>query len=1153
MSSRHSVDALCARSQIPHRTIEIFNEKLRPRMSEADVISLLSLATDFEQIIPRDSEEAELKKMLENAPCEVKDGTVTSPGKVNILLQGYVSRVYVEDFALVSDSAYVAQNAGRIIRALLEIALSRKWAPVTSALMAMSKAVERRMWPFDHPLAQSSLSPDTIFNLTRWADEVEISELANMSAADLGEMIHLNERLGGFVRQAARQFPALRIEHALRPLTHDLLRIVIDVSRAFEWKERMHGGLEPFYVWIEDEAGIEILQWANVLFRPHTSTTTLSFVVPISKPQPRWLSIRWISDRWLGSEDSIPLRLDSLIMPAPPSPHLALLDLPLLPISALQDPVLSALYSQKLAAFNALQTQCFHTLMHSRANTLLCGPTASGKSTIAQMAIWRALRKDGNASVLVMHPHRILARRAADQFRNLFGDQMGLRVRLVSTAHEMDELSKSSTTRTVVFATPLVLGRTGKSGKSLGNALDGVALIIAEDLHLLDPAYELALSRLCQQALESGSESGATRIVGTSASLHDATGLAAWLGVKEASIYSFHPKDRPSMLQTNFQSFDFAHSIALLKTMVKPTYDRIKSTAISGPAIVFVPSRMQCLSTAADLITRSASEMDTEAFMGAPSQDLEPYLQNLRDGTLREPLMHGIGVYHEGMAQRDQLLILQLFEQGIIHVIIAPREACWSLPVRAHLVVIMGTQYVRLLSSASAGANANANANANAVADRKVTDYALTEVARMQSLAIRAGTPSSPSPPGECLVLCQADQVDYLCRMLTGGLPLESALLDDECEALLAPLLADIASDKVDTRSKAVEELSWTYLSRQLERNPSYYDCEKPDGEYTSARLSRAVDAVFETLLKLACIRPVEENDKGSRGGQRIAVTDLGKRLVDQNRPGAVVRLAELCVRLSADPAQAGVLFKGFENTSGVFTSSRGDAEKEKEQKVEQVGIDVLAATRDRIPGEWLAAFVIPKAARAGKDKSQSQIKGKGKATSSHKDQEHPVEKGKPESDGTTGGNDNASANASINGKDERDANDGSTQLKGTPTERRAILLAAYFSGKPIYTPAESASIQSSRGGSKGKGKDQGADTEAAISDNASSVQANGRPKNDLYERERESLRRRQGELVGKMLDALEGPGPAPAGSGVVRRNGEAPKIARREGASSRR
>ena len=53
----------------------------------------------------------------------------------------------VEDFALVSDMAYSAQNGGRIIRALLEIGISRKWANVSAVLMGLSKAVEKRMWP----------------------------------------------------------------------------------------------------------------------------------------------------------------------------------------------------------------------------------------------------------------------------------------------------------------------------------------------------------------------------------------------------------------------------------------------------------------------------------------------------------------------------------------------------------------------------------------------------------------------------------------------------------------------------------------------------------------------------------------------------------------------------------------------------------------------------------------------------------------------------------------------------------------------------------------------------------------------------------------------------------------------------------------------
>lgn len=43
-----------------------------------------------------------------------KDGTDTSQGKVNILLQGYISNAYIEDFALVSDTAYAAQVRRRV-------------------------------------------------------------------------------------------------------------------------------------------------------------------------------------------------------------------------------------------------------------------------------------------------------------------------------------------------------------------------------------------------------------------------------------------------------------------------------------------------------------------------------------------------------------------------------------------------------------------------------------------------------------------------------------------------------------------------------------------------------------------------------------------------------------------------------------------------------------------------------------------------------------------------------------------------------------------------------------------------------------------------------------------------------------------------------
>ena len=46
------------------------------------------------------------------------------------------------------------QNAGRIVRALFEIALRKGWPLMTGRLLQLCKIIDRRMWPFASPLRQ---------------------------------------------------------------------------------------------------------------------------------------------------------------------------------------------------------------------------------------------------------------------------------------------------------------------------------------------------------------------------------------------------------------------------------------------------------------------------------------------------------------------------------------------------------------------------------------------------------------------------------------------------------------------------------------------------------------------------------------------------------------------------------------------------------------------------------------------------------------------------------------------------------------------------------------------------------------------------------------------------------------------------------------
>jgi len=282
--------------------------------------------------------------------------------------------------------AYVAQNGGRIIRGLFEIALSRKWATVCSVLLSLSKAVEKRMWPFEHPLAQFGLSQDVLYNLQRWADDLSVAELVSKSAAELGQSIHMNEGHGAALLKAAKQYPSLQMSYQLRPLSADLLKISVRVSKSFDWSTRLHGTSEAFWLWVEDYEGVGIIQGSHLLLRQNTTHLDVNFIIPIrgSNPPPS-VTIRYISDRWMGAEDEIIAVFEDLAMPSSASSHTPLLDLPFLPVS---DSISTPINKLHFRHFNGVQTQSFWPLMHTNQNTLLCAPAGSGKSTMAMLSVW---------------------------------------------------------------------------------------------------------------------------------------------------------------------------------------------------------------------------------------------------------------------------------------------------------------------------------------------------------------------------------------------------------------------------------------------------------------------------------------------------------------------------------------------------------------------------------------------------------------------------------------------------------------------------------------------------------------------------------------------------------------------------------------------
>ena len=355
--------------------------------------------------------------------------------------------------------------------------------------------------------------------------------------------------------------------------------------------------------------------------------------------------------------------------------------------------------------------------------------------------------------------------------------------------------------------------------KDLAQTCPGLELVVLENLEQLDTHYELAISSLRRVV-----QAQPTRTVGFSVSLNDSADLATWLDVAPYGFHSFRPSDRDQSLKVVTHTFAIPHSPSLYKAMARPASAAIVSVS-PGPAIVFVPSRAQCSSVAQDLIVNRALETGSETGYlpsDISSESIQPYINRLQARGLSDFISKGIGFIHSGLHKQDRASILDLYAVGVVRVLVVAREACWALPVRAAVVVVMGTQYFTLHNDG---------------AERRLRSYTLEELVHMQGRAVRH------ADMGHFHLFCQAEDKDTYMRFLEGGLPLESRLLGSDQLRQWYKHHRD--RGHIRNKQEGVQALSWTFLARRAASNPTYYDNTGTRDEC----LSRIVDELEESII----------------------------------------------------------------------------------------------------------------------------------------------------------------------------------------------------------------------------------------------------------------------------------------------------------------
>lgn len=868
------IGRIASQYYILHTSIQVFNTMMRPQATEADILKMISMSGEFDNVQSRDTEAKELTHLKDEViPCDVEGGIDTPQAKTNILLQSYISRTQPEDFALTNDMNYVAQQSGRICRALFMLALNRRWGHQCLVLLTLSKSIEKRIWPFQHPLHQFDLAKP-ILNQLDSKENLTIEAMKEMEPAEIGALVH-NHGAGKTIAKVLNSFPTIHVEAEIAPLNRDVLRIKLYVYPEFSWKDHVHGTSESFYIWVENSETSEIYhhEFFIISRRKLHDDHELNFTIPLSDPLPTQIYVRAVSDRWLGAETVTPVSFQHLIRPDTESVYTDLLNLQPLPITALKNPGLEELYAQRFQFFNPMQTQIFHTLYNTPANVLLGSPTGSGKTVAAELAMWWAFRERPKSKVVYIAPMKALVRERVKDWGVRLAKPLGLK--LVELTGDNTPDTRTIKDADIIITTPEKWDGISRSWQTRGYVRQ-VSLVIIDEIHLLagdrGPILEIIVSRMNYIA---ESTKNAVRLVGMSTACANATDLASWLGVKEG-LFNFRHSVRPVPLELYIDGFPEVRGFCpLMQSMNRPTFLAIKNHSPDKPVIVFVASRRQTRLTAKDLINFCGMEDNPRRFLKMDEEDLQLNLARVKDDALKEAINFGIGLHHAGLVESDRQLAEELFLNNKIQILVATSTLAWGVNLPAHLVVVKGTQFY----------------------DAKMEGYKDMDLTDVLQMLGRAGRPQFDNS-GVARIFTQDSKKDFYKHFLHTGFPVESSLhtvLDNH-------LCAEVSAETILTKQDALDYLTWTFFFRRLHKNPSYYGLEISAEEHSTMVAQHVaneymIELVNKSLDELAESKCVEVFPNGD-----VDSTPLGKIM-------SYYYLSHMTIRHLSKHAKAGAEF----------------------------------------------------------------------------------------------------------------------------------------------------------------------------------------------------------------------------------------------------
>lgn len=813
---------IAAHFYIGYETISVYNDNLRLWLSIMDIFRIFCLSGEFRLIPLRQEEKLEVAKLAQKCPIPIKDPPTDPRTKVNVLLQTYISRLNLDGFALLADMVYITQSAGRLLRALHEIALKKKWLAVARTTLEVCKMVDHRMWLVNSPLRQfgAQASPQVI--RAAEASHLPWRSYFELDASELAEAIAF-KGASHQVHRLLQQFPRVKIDYLVQPVTSSMLRVQFELTPQWTWNVDVHGTLQRFLLLIEDCDGAVLLFSENFTVyrrnaqKPHIVEASVPFMDP---QQPQYFALV-VSETWIGSETRVPLMLLEVRVPKKGSSFTELLDVHSVPTTELKNEDFAKCFDFRF--FNKFQSQAFPALYGSNQNVLIGMAKSNGKTACGELAIlahWRT----GGGRIVYLNPNHELLKRAEKSWTKRFADLTDPPKQITTlsgdTAADLALLSSSH----LVLSTPENWDRLSRRWKQR-RAVQAVDLYIADDVHLVGNGeggvhYENVLSRTRFMSTQVDHD---IRIVALSMSLSNGRDFGEWLGCSKQNVFNFHSGQRFNKIEEI--RLLAKSSSPQLSLLVNGVYDQLKTS--DANAIAFTANRKNCIKAAVEYMERATT--DGLKLIKVEVEAVASYFKRISNSVLVKLLENGIGVYHEDMPHIERLIVERMFENNYLSILFASRATSAYCP-SAERIFVLGTHDYD-------------------GREHGYVDYTLAEMLEMVGCC---------SDSGRVLIMTTPAKLEYYNYFLNEALPVESHL----GSSLHDLLLYEISSRSLTTKQECIDWITYTYYYRRIQLNPSFYDVKDTSHLGISEHLSELIETTLGDLEKAQMIEEEEDDDE---------------------------------------------------------------------------------------------------------------------------------------------------------------------------------------------------------------------------------------------------------------------------------------------------